>query len=91
MKRALIALIVLAGACAAMPPPDAPPAAQEDTCGLAAYAHLIGKPASEIDPASLPPRARILTPDAIVTMDFSPDRLNVILGTDGKVGSLRCF
>jgi hypothetical protein len=63
----------------------------QDTCGMAAYERHVGRPASEIDRARLPPRARIITPDAIVTQDFSAQRLNIFVGTDGIVGSLRCF
>ena len=33
---------------------------------------------------------RYLTPDMIVTMEFRSDRLNLHLGTDGKIGSARC-
>jgi len=100
MKRALVMLLLFAAAAcapmespplAASPTQNADQAAQEDTCGMAAFAHVIGTPASSIDPATLPPRARIITPDSMVTQDFSPQRLNVITGTDGKVSSLRCF
>lgn len=33
---------------------------------------------------------RYLTPGMMVTMEFRPDRLNLHLGTDGKIGSARC-
>ena len=96
MRAALSALTLLA-ACAA---PETPPAAasqtaeeatRADACGASRYAHLIGTPADQIDRASLPPRTRVITPDMMVTMDFSAERLNIIVGTDGRVGSLRCF
>jgi hypothetical protein len=97
MRAALSALTLLA-ACAA---PETPPAAaapqtaeeatRADACGASRYAHLIGTPADQIDRASLPPRTRVITPDMMVTMDFSAERLNIFVGTDGRVGSLRCF
>ena len=106
MRAALIALAaaaMLAG-CSTLDQPETPPppasagapqtaeeATQEDTCGMAAFRHLIGTPASAIDRASLPPRTRIITPDSMVTQDFAPGRLNIFTGTDGKVSSLRCF
>jgi hypothetical protein len=62
-----------------------------DTCGMADFRHLMGRPASEIDQASLPPRTRIITPDMMVTQDYVPERLNIMTGTDGRVASLRCF
>lgn len=104
MRRAFVTLCLLAplyiaAACAPMesppmsaePPQTAEQATEQDTCGMAAFAHLIGTPAGTIDPSSLPPRARIITPESMVTQDFSPERLNVITGTDGRVSSLRCF
>lgn len=63
----------------------------QDSCGASRFAHLIGAEADAIDQAALPPRTRIITPDMMVTQDFSPQRLNIMVGTDGVVGSLRCF
>ncbi len=95
MRRAGLALIFLAG-CAAPAPPTAPTppseaGAEADACGAARFAHLVGQPRERIDPAALPARTRIITPEMMVTQDFSPDRLNIMVGTDGRVGSLRCF
>lgn len=72
-------------------PANAEEATAQDTCGMAAFQHLIGTPASAIDQSTLPPRTRIITPDMMVTQDFSPQRLNIMVGTDGIVGSMRCF
>jgi hypothetical protein len=73
------------------PPQNADEATRADTCGAARFRNLIGEEAATIDPASLPERARVITPDMMVTQDFSPTRLNIIVGTDGRVGSLGCF
>ncbi len=73
------------------PPQNAEQATQQDTCGAARFRALIGTQASEIDESTLPPRTRIITPDMMVTQDFSPTRLNIMVGTNGRVGSLRCF
>ena len=76
-------------------PPRAPSSAEEataqDACGAAAFRRYIGRPASEIDRAGLPPRARVITPNMMITQDFSAQRLNIFVGADGVVGSLRCF
>jgi hypothetical protein len=103
MRQALaILLAVVALGCAPgprpspeAPPPEAPspaPAAEgEDTCGLARYRHLLGKHESEISPSDLPPRARIICPQCMVTQDYRPDRLNLFTNTEGRVSSMRCF
>lgn len=97
-RTVLIALIAL-GACAAQDrpasqagaPQNAEEATRADTCGATRFIGLIGTPADQIDRAALPASARVLTPAMMVTADFRADRLNIIVGTDGKVGSLRCF
>jgi PBP1b-binding outer membrane lipoprotein LpoB len=95
MRRLMAGAVVLLAACASQPPAPAPDTAQEatdqDTCGIARFRHLIGTPAADIDRATLPPRTRIITPEMAVTMDFSVERLNIMVGTDGIVGSMRCF
>lgn len=105
MRSLLLSLVMLA-ACAppqvppaenngpstpAASPQDAEEATAEDTCGAARFQHLIGALASAIDRAALPAGTRIVAPDSIVTQDFSPQRLNIITGTDGRVSSLACF
>ena len=95
MRAALIAALLMAGCTTppggAGPPENAEEATAQDTCGIAQFRHLIGTDASAIDRSTLPPRTRIITPDMMVTMDFSAERLNIMVGTDGKVGSMRCF
>ncbi len=73
------------------PPQNAEEATRADTCGASRFRDLVGKPAAEIDQSTLPERTRIITPDMMITQDFSPTRLNIIVGTGGRVGSLRCF
>ena len=64
-------------------------------CGEAAARSLIGQPDTPAARAALA-RAegmravRWITPGAIVTRDVLPKRLNVIVGDDGRIQSLRC-
>lgn len=80
----------VAEAPVALPQTQAEATAQ-DTCGAAAFQSLVGTEASAIDQATLPAGTRVITPDMMVTQDFSPTRLNIMVGTDGKVGSLACY
>lgn len=64
------------------PPPD--------TCQMETYQGLIGRDGASIDQATLPSGARVICNDCVVTMEFRAERLNVVLGPDGQVASLRC-
>jgi hypothetical protein len=70
------------------PPPATDPAA--DTCNMAQYASLVGKPAT--DPGMPPAGAtvRIIKPGDQVTMDFQATRLNIEVGADGAITAVRC-
>lgn len=61
-----------------------------DTCHMAAHQSLIGMEGDAIDRASLPPLSRVVCHNCPVTMDYRAERLNVLLGADGKVASLSC-
>jgi hypothetical protein len=72
-------------------PNNAAEATAQDTCGAAAFQHLVGTPASGVDQATLPAGARIITPTSMVTQDFNATRLNVITDSNGNVSSLSCY
>lgn len=95
MRAALAALLFLSACATQSPPTPAPSNAEEataaDTCGTYRFQDLIGTQADQIDRSTLPPRTRFITPGMMVTQDFSAERLNIFVGVDGKVGSMRCF
>jgi hypothetical protein len=66
-------------------PTNAADATAQDTCGAAAFQSLVGQPATTINLGTLPSGTRILTRhDGHAGF---PRRLNIIVGTDGNVGS----
>src|SRR5262245_60224896 len=75
----------------AAPPANAAEATAQDTCGAAAFQAIVGTPASGVNQASLPPGARIITPNTMVTQDFNPTRLNIAVDANGNVASLSCY
>ncbi len=95
MRAALAGLLFLSACAAQQPPTSAPANAEEatvaDACGAHRFQNLIGTQADQIDRSTLPGRARFITPGMMVTQDFSAERLNIFVGVDGRVGSLRCF
>lgn len=81
----------LTGQPAPAAPLNAEQATAQDTCGAARFRSLIGTQADQIDRASLPARTRVIMPGQMVTMDFSPDRLNIRVAPGGVVTTLECF
>lgn len=76
---------------APMPDP-APPAAPvvADTCNMAQYASLLGKPATDPGVPAAGPTVRIIKPGDQVTMDFSEARLNIDVDAAGNITGMRC-
>jgi Peptidase inhibitor I78 family len=72
------------------PAPPVTPDPAADTCNMAQYASLVGKPSTD---AGVPPASatvRIIKPGDQVTMDFSATRLNIEVGADGTITAVRC-
>ena len=105
IRASLFAFALLAAACtppAETPPPEQPVAEQpalpttraeataQDTCGAAQYRDLVGQNFAAV---SLPAgnNIRIVQPDTIVTQDFSPQRINMIVGADGIITAFECY
>ena len=75
------------------PPRPSPPAAEDCDATKAQWA--IGEPESgelleRARVAAQAKSARFLRPNQIITMEYSSSRLNLHLGTQGVVGSVRC-
>ncbi len=70
--------------------PDNRPRGGALTCDAGAHEYLVGQREEDIDRSRLPAAFRIVCAECMVTQDFSPNRLNIHLGTDNRVGSVRC-
>ncbi|HVK81272.1 MAG TPA: I78 family peptidase inhibitor [Verrucomicrobiae bacterium] len=103
MRLVIAGLVLLAAACTSQPQTyrdleriandqqrEAISRPAPDTCHMADHRNLIGREGASIDRGTLPTNARVICHNCPVTLDYSADRLNVQLGADGKVASLRC-
>lgn len=61
----------------------------DDTCELAKYASLVGKPATDSAVPPAGPGVRHIKPDTQVTMDFRPDRLNIDINAEGVITGMK--
>jgi hypothetical protein len=92
MKIAFLALALTA--CAAMEP-ESPARSPEDACGAARVADLVGRTRSdslveEVARRTGARRIRWIRPGDVVTMDYSPDRLNVHLDARDRIERFAC-
>lgn len=95
MRRALIAMALLAGCSAVQTPAPVParpslPAADQDTCQGRQYGQLIGQDATALERVLIMRQVRVLHPDAIMTMDFRAERLNFEVGADNRISGIFC-
>jgi hypothetical protein len=98
MRQLLILVGVIALAACAVDPVAAPDPGRAglqpppDTCGASRYAHLLGKPMSEAPPAGSMPNYRLAAMDDPLTLDHSPERLNIFYDrSTGRIVGIRCF
>ena len=93
MKVLIAALALSLPACATTAPVEGSP--EPDTCDAAAARALIGRRATDALVAEAQRltgarRVRSIRPGMMVTMDYSPDRLNIHIGPDDKVERFAC-
>lgn len=97
MRGAVIAALALT-ACAAQENP-APQAlfnpndftGASNACGASDYAHLVGEAWGETHQAALPADARVIGHNMANTLEYGPQRINVILAADGRIEAIGCF
>lgn len=93
MKVLVIPVALLAIGCATVPAEDPP--AVEGNCAAERAAPLVGRQASQDLGAEAlrltgGRRLRWIRPGDAVTMDFSPDRLNIHLDAQNRVARFAC-
>ena len=59
-------------------------------CGAENYYYLLGKKAAILEATELPKSSRVLRPDDIIAMDFSPDRLTIDIDRSDLISSVTC-
>ena len=64
--------------------------ANERRCAAAQHRALIGRPIEDIDTDALPRPLRVYRVGSRITMDYRPDRMNVVVGADGRVVKVKC-
>lgn len=104
-KLATLAGVLALSACAASPEPapapptpltqaptvPLPPPPAPDSCKSADFRYLIGRNKSEIPVPTDPSKRRVTCTTCPVTMDYRPDRLNILFDAEtGVVKEVKC-
>lgn len=94
MRAVLLLFLLSVSACAEPGPIPAPdpvtPPDAADTCGASAFAALIGQDAAMFPSGTWKGPARLIRPGQPVTMDYNPERLNVLLDSADRIVGLSC-
>jgi len=61
-----------------------------DTCQAASLRYLVGKPASTLDGMRFAQPMRHILPNMAVTMDFKPERVNIVSDKKGVISQVYC-
>ena len=69
---------------------DTRPVGGAETCDATQYQYLVGQTEDQIDRSRLPKANRIICAGCMATMDFNPNRLNIQMSPNKRVGSARC-
>lgn len=101
MRRILAATLLALAACAPVPEPLVPPDPnvdltpglndkEPDTCHATEYAYLVGQPDTALATAGITRPYRVITPGAIITQEYSAQRIDVMVNDLGIITSLSC-
>lgn len=88
-----VAFALALAACDVTPPPaDAPamPPADQDTCGAAPYATLIGQRDTALERVLILRQVRVIRPGQAITMDFRPERINFVIDEQSLIARIYC-
>ncbi len=92
MKTYLLPLLMVVAACDPMsnPTEDPPDMSMPDTCLADGSQGLVGQPESVLAAMTFVQGTRIFRTGDALTMDFSPERLNIEIGQDGTIVTVFC-
>ena len=83
-------ILILLAACQTMAVLPALPSAEQDSCGAAQYAHLIGADATDLERTLILQPVGLIRPDSFVTTDFLPMRLNFHINAQNEIARISC-
>ena len=88
--RLIPAVLLLAACTMDMPPPVMPPPDPVNQCGAADLQGLVGQPAAVLETMRFSQPIRIILPGQAITMDYSPNRLNIEINEADRIARVSC-
>jgi hypothetical protein len=93
MRSAALLLVLPLGLMACVPEPVAPapdPTPVADACGAGPLQNLVGQSAKKLEMMMFNNTVRIIRPGMAVTMDYSPQRLNIEVNAAEIITRVHC-
>ncbi len=96
LRIATIGLLAVVGCTNAMAPGGSMSANPKivlggDACGASGLQHLVGEEFATVRQASHFQEAQVQTHVSALTLEFEPQRLNVVLDGGGRIAAIGCF
>lgn len=61
-----------------------------DACRASGSQGLVGQSSAVLAAMTFPIGTRVIYPDTAVTTDFNPERLNIVVGRNGRIEAVTC-
>ena len=66
------------------------PEGVDNSCGGRRYGSLVGKNAEVLETVLILGPVQVIRPGAVSSQTYVPDRINFIVGTDGRIARITC-
>lgn len=90
MKNPVLLVTILVLSACSTPTDDPAEFDGIPRCGAENFQNLLGKRESALNGVKLPDPHRILHPEDVITLDFSPDRMTIDIDGLGLISSITC-
>ena len=69
---------------------EAVPTGVDNSCGGRRYGSLVGKDAAVLETVLILEPVQVIRPGSVSSQTYLPERINFVVGTDGRIARITC-